>query len=679
MQRIICRRLSTLAALAGLALLPLASVGKPKAEPATLVLNQGRIVTVDDRKPEAQALAARGDTIVAVGTNEEVAPYIGPQTRVVDLRGRLAIPGFIEGHGHFTGVGEARLTLNLTKVKNWDEVVAMVKDAAQNARPGEWVRGRGWHQDKWDRKPEPAVEGFPTHDTLSRASPNNPVVLTHASGHASFANAKAMERAGVTARTPNPAGGEILKDQKGAPTGLFRETASRLLQAAYAKAREGMKPEAVEAETRREVQLADEEVVAKGVTSFQDAGSSFETIDVFKKVASEGKLGVRLWVMIRDSNERMATKLAAYRLIDGYDRHLTVRAIKHTIDGALGSRGAWLLEPYSDLPSSTGLNTTPVATVEETARLAMANGYQLCVHAIGDRANRETLNVFEAALKANPDQEDVRWRIEHAQHLSAADIPRFARLGVIASMQGIHCTSDAVFVPARLGPKRSEEGAYVWQRLMKSGAVVSNGTDAPVEDVDPIPNFYASVTRKLADGSSFTPDQRMSRPEALRSYTLNAAYAAFEEGSKGSLSPGKLADVVVLSRDILTVPEEEISGARVDYTIVGGEVLHERKALAQVARGDDRGRPVSLVKMPYRGERNLPDLSDSPDYLEKRDVRAREGGGFRRRLHARRGTRPGRAVPESRLQPDPRRGEGVATEGKPPMTGCGSRSGRSTR
>lgn len=573
----IIRRRAWSLALGSLAFLPLACASKPKVEPATLVLNQGRIVTVDDQKPEAQALAARGETIVAVGTNEEIAPYIDPRTRVVDLRGRLAIPGFIDGHGHFTGVGQARITLNLTKVKNWDEVVAMVKDAARKARPGEWIRGRGWHQDKWDRKPEPAVEGFPTHGSLSAGSPRNPVVLTHASGHASFANAKAMELAGVTGRTPNPPGGEILKDAKGAPTGLFRETASRLLQEAYAKAREGMKPEELEAEVRREVQLADDEAVSKGVTSFQDAGSSFETIDVFKKVAAEGKLGIRLFVMIRDTNERMTTRLAAYRLIDGYDRHLTVRAIKHSIDGALGSRGAWLLEPYSDLPASTGLNTTPVATVEEAAKLAMANGYQLCVHAIGDRANRETLNIFEAAFKANPDKKDVRWRIEHAQHLSAADIPRFGQLGVIASMQGIHCTSDAIFVPARLGDRRSAEGAYVWQKLMKSGALVSNGTDAPVEDVDPIPNFYASVTRRLADGSTFYPDQRMSRTEALRSYTWNAAYAAFEEASKGSLRAGKLADIVVLSKDVLTVPEDEIKSARVDYTIVGGKVLHEGK------------------------------------------------------------------------------------------------------
>jgi hypothetical protein len=567
------RRRSAVAVLAVLALLPVAWA-QTQIEPATLVLRNGRIATVDEAKPEAQALAARGDTLVAVGTNEEIAPYIGPRTRVIDLQGRRAVPGFIEAHGHFTGVGEARIVLNLTRVKNWDEVVAMVKKAAAKTRPGEWIRGRGWHQDKWDRRPQPAVEGFPTHHSLSAASPSNPVVLEHASGHASFANAKAMELAGVTRDTKSPAGGEILKDAQGEPTGLFRETADRLLDAAYARAREGMKPEEREAELRRRIQLADEEAVAKGITSFQDAGSSFETIDVFKKVAAEGKLGLRLWVMIRDSNERMAQRLAAYRLVDGYDKHLTVRAIKHTLDGALGSRGAWLLEPYSDLPSSTGLETTPLATVEATARLAMQHGYQLCVHAIGDRANRETLNLFEAAFKAHPDKKDVRWRVEHAQHLSPADIPRFGRLGVIASMQGIHCTSDAVFVPARLGARRSEEGAYVWQKLMKSGAVIANGTDAPVEDVDPIANFYATVTRRLADGSTFYPDQRMSRPEALRSATWNAAYAAFEERAKGSLAVGKLADITVLSKDILTVPEEEIRSARVDFTIVGGKVLY---------------------------------------------------------------------------------------------------------
>ena len=567
------RRASGVAVLAVLAVLPVARA-QTQVEPATLVLRNGLIATVDDARPQAQALAARGDTLVAVGSNEDIARYVGPKTRVIDLQGRRAVPGFIESHGHFTGVGDARIVLNLTRVKNWDEIVAMVKDAAGKARPGEWMRGRGWHQEKWDRRPQPAVEGFPTHASLSAVSPNNPVVLEHASGHASFANAKAMELAGVTRDTKSPAGGDILKDAKGEPTGLFRETADGLLDQAYTRSRASLTPEQREAYVRRQLQLADEEAVSKGITSFEDAGSSFETIDVMKKVASEGKLGLRLWVMIRDSNERMTQRLAAYRLIDGYDKHLTVRAIKHTLDGALGSRGAWLLEPYSDLPTSTGLETTPLATVKASAELAMQHGYQLCVHAIGDRANRETLDLFEAAMKAHPDKKDVRWRVEHAQHLSLADIPRFGRLGVIASMQGIHCTSDAVFVPARLGAKRSQEGAYVWQKLMKSGAVIANGTDAPVEDVDPIANFYATVTRRLANGSTFYPDQRMSREEALRSYTRNGAYAAFQEGSKGSLTVGKLADVTVLSKDILTVPDDEIRSARVDYTIVGGKVLY---------------------------------------------------------------------------------------------------------
>jgi predicted amidohydrolase YtcJ len=290
-----------------------------------------------------------------------------------------------------------------------------------------------------------------------------------------------------------------------------------------------------------------------------------------------GTIGVRLWVMVRQSNETIAPKLAQYRMIDHANGHLTVRAIKKAIDGALGSRGAWLLAPYADKPESSGLETTKVAEIDETARLAMQNGFQLCVHAIGDRANRETLDIFERAFKANPAKKDLRWRVEHAQHISAQDIPRFGRMGVIASMQGIHCTSDAPYVLERLGEQRAREGAYVWQKLMKTGALIANGTDAPVEDVDPIPSYYASVSRKLKDGKVFFPDQRMSRMEALKSYTINGAYAAFEEANRGSLKPGKYADITVLSKDILKVPEDEIPSAKVVYTIVGGKVLYKAR------------------------------------------------------------------------------------------------------
>ena len=312
------------------------------------------------------------------------------------------------------------------------------------------------------------------------------------------------------------------------------------------------------------------------MTTFQDAGSGFATVDLLKKLIDEGRINVRLWIMLNASNEALAANLAKYRTIDYGDGFLTVRAIKRQIDGALGPRGAWLLEPYSDKPDDIGRNTTPLADIRETAKLAMKYGYQLCVHAIGDRANRETLNIFEEAFKANPDKKDVRWRIEHAQHLHPADIPRFGKLGVIASMQGVHATSDAPYVPARLGAKRAQEGAYVWQKLMKSGAVVTNGTDAPVEDLDPIAGYYATVSRKTKDGTVFNGAERMSRMEALRSYTINGAYAAFEEDTRGTLKPGKYADLVVLSKDILTIPEDEIPSAEVRYTIVGGKIRYEK-------------------------------------------------------------------------------------------------------
>ena len=524
------------------------------------------MLTVDDAMPEAQAIAMKGDRIVGLGSSADIRRYVGPATQVIDLHGQLAVPGLTDGHGHFLGVGEAQLDLNLMSTTSWDQIVAMVAQSVKTAKPGEWIVGRGWHQEKWTSRPQPNVEGFPTHASLDAVSPNNPVVLTHASGHASFVNAKAMEVSGITKSTPNPRGGEILEDASGHPTGLLRETASGLVR------REGSD----EARTRRALELGSKEALSKGVTSFQDAGSSFATIDLMKKMIDEGNIGVRLWGMIGAPNQRAAPQLATYRIIDYANGHLTVRAIKRYMDGALGSRGAWLLSPYSDKPDSVGLNTSPLQEISEAARLAIANDFQLCVHAIGDRANRETLDIFERAFKANPSKHDLRWRIEHAQHLSSQDIPRFGQLGVIASMQGIHATSDAPFVVERLGAERADEGAYVWQRLMKSGAVVSNGTDAPVEDLDPIPNYYASVTRKTKNGTAFYPEQRMSRMEALKSMTLSPSYAAFQEDSRGSLKVGKLADVTVLSKDITAVPDEEIQSAHVVYTIVGGKILYKK-------------------------------------------------------------------------------------------------------
>ncbi len=538
--------------------------------PANLVLRGGRIVTLDERTPEVEALAARGGRIVALGSAADLARYIGPSTEVVNLKGQFAMPGFIEGHGHFSGIGEGKLNLELMNTRSWDEIVHLVAEAVERAKPGQWIIGRGWHQEKWTSVPTPNVEGFPLHTSLDKVAPNNPVILTHASGHASFANAKAMELSNITAATPNPNGGEILKDAKGQPTGLLRETASGLIRRGAGEPRPT--PEETEARLRRVLELADQEVVSKGITSFQDAGTGFETVTRMKRMVDEGRLRTRLWIMV---NGGTVETLKANRLVGYGDQMLTVRAVKLRADGALGSRGAWLLEPYADKADSTGLATTPVEQLRRAAQAALEAGYQVGTHAIGDRANRETLNVYEETFKANGrNGRDLRWRVEHAQHISAADIPRFGALGVIAAMQGVHCTSDAPWVEPRLGAKRAEEGAYVWQKLMKAGAVVTNGTDAPVEDVDPIASYYATVTRKAKDGSVFYGDQKMSRLEALRSYTLSNAFAAFEEDIKGSLAIGKLADITVLTRDITTIPEQDILTTKVALTIIGGKVAH---------------------------------------------------------------------------------------------------------
>src|SRR5215831_11216725 len=376
--------------------------GTAQAPPADLVLTNGRILTVDDARPEVQALAASGGRIEALGTSDEIKRLVGPNTKVIDLHGQLAIPGFIESHGHFTGVGGAQLQLNLMNVDSWDKIVAMVAEAATHAKPGEWIYGRGWHQEKWTSKPDPNVEGFPTHASLDKVSPNNPVLLVHASGHAAFANAKAMELSNIRRPTESPSGGEILRDKNGDATGLMRERAQGLIKRGAGEP--PPTPEETTARDRKVLELAAQESLAKGITTFEDAGSPLATIDLMKKMVDEKKLGVRLWVMVRQPNAIIGPKLAQYKMIDHADGHLTVRAIKRQIDGALGSRGAWLLQPYADKPESSGLATEPITGpdgIDETAKLAIANGFQLCVHAIGDRANRETLDIFERAFKAN--------------------------------------------------------------------------------------------------------------------------------------------------------------------------------------------------------------------------------------------------------------------------------------
>ena len=550
---------------------------KLAAEPADLILINGKIVTVDDRFPTATWIALRGDRISALGSDPKgFNRHVGDSTEIIDLGGALTIPGLIESHGHFTGLGQSKTVLDLTKARSWDDIVALVAEAARSAKPGDWILGRGWHQDKWDRAPEPNVEGLPFHNALSKVSPENPVLLIHASGHSSLANAKAMELSKITATTTNPSGGEIVRDARGNAIGAFIEEAQGLVR--YEAGHDT--PEEAAAVARKLVGLAAQECLANGVTTFHDAGASLSTVDLYKAMAEEGTLPVRLYVMFSAGSKTLAEKGLAYRMIGAGDNHLTVRTIKRLIDGALGSHGAWLLEPYADLPpdakNPAGLNTESIEEMKATAKFAIENGFQVATHAIGDRGNRETLDIYEEAFKAHPDKTDLRWRIEHAQHLSPADIPRFAALGVVPAMQAIHCTSDGPWVLKRLGEKRAEEGAYVWRKLINAGSMIPIGTDVPVEPIDPMANFFAAVTRRLKDGTTFFPDQKMTRDEALRAYTINGAYAAFETGLKGSLAPGKLADITVLSRDILTCPEDDILSTEVLYTIIGGKVLYHR-------------------------------------------------------------------------------------------------------
>ncbi len=553
-------------------LLTVACAGGGGEDAADLILVNGKVVTLDGEQV-VTAIASRDGRIVAVGSDDEVRRHAGPGTETIDLAGRLAIPGFIEGHGHFTGMGMALMWLDLRSAETWDEIVALAAEAAAEAEPGEWIVGRGWHQDKWTSPPSPAVEGNPVHTSLSAATPDNPVMLIHASGHARIANAKALELAGIDRNTPDPDGGTILRDRQGNPTGVLRETAGGPVGAAYAAAIEGREDEM----TRRQIELADEACMAAGVTSFQDAGSGLRTIDLIREAAEAGELDTRLYIMMRLTSDVLAEHAADYRTIGHADDHFTVRAIKRSIDGALGSHGAWLLEPYTDLPETSGLNTVALDEMAATAKIAIENDLQLAVHAIGDRANRETLDIYEKTFAEHPDKQGLRWRIEHAQHLNPAEIPRFVEMGVVASMQPVHCTSDGPWVPDRIGDERAENGAYVWRTLMDAGVIVSSGTDVPVEPIDPIANYHAAVTRLMGNGERFYPEQVMTRMEALRSFTIEAAKAAFEEELKGTLAPGKLADIVVLSQDILTVPEEQIRDTTVDVTIVGGKVRYRRE------------------------------------------------------------------------------------------------------
>lgn len=550
---------------------------KQPSKTADLVILNGNIATMDKTNPKAEAIAIKNSKILKVGTNEEVKAYISTNTKSIDANGNFVSPGLIEGHGHFSGLGKSLMKLNFLKTKNWAEIVEMVAQKAKTAGSGEWIEGRGWHQEKWDKIPDKQIHGYPYHHALSELTSDNPVILRHASGHSLFANKRAMEIAGINKETPNPKGGLIVRDASGEAIGVFEERAMDIIKEAHQEYLDKLNQKALEAKWLKGIRLAEQNCLENGITSFQDAGSLYTEIDRYTTLAEDNALNLRLWVMLRHPYDEMKDNMKGFPILNKGDYFFTCRAIKSQVDGALGAYGAWLLKPYNDKKNFIGQNTTTIGEVENIAELCIQNNMQLCVHAIGDRANREVLDIYENFYQKNPNKKDLRWRIEHAQHVNRADIPRFGKSGIIASMQGVHCTSDAPFVPKRLGEERSKHEAYAWRTFIDSGALIANGTDAPVEDVSPIDCFYASVTRKRKDNpDAFFPEQCMTREEALASYTINNAYAAFEEDIKGSITEGKLADITIFSQDLLTVANDKILDTEVLYTIVGGEVKYQK-------------------------------------------------------------------------------------------------------
>ena len=564
--------------LIGMALL-LAACGEPQNKSshpvADLVLINGNVRTIDDQQPLVQAIAVRGDRIAAIGSNEEIAAWRGEQPKSSILPGKTAIPGLIEGHGHYTSFGESLVTLDFRNAESFDAIINMVADAAANTPAGEWITGRGWHQDKWQIAPEPAVEGLPLHDKLSAATPNNPVMLIHTSGHGVFVNQKAMTLVELDGKTAAPEGGEIVRTDDGRATGMMRESAQDVFRDAFARHQALRSPQLIEAEMRRKITLAGEETLRHGITSFQDLGTRFAEVDLIRTMAEEGNLPVRLWMAFEEQAADMENRLAEYRMVGHANNFLTVRAIgEKVLDGALGTHGGWLLEPYSDMPRSSGLNVVPIEEIEASAKLAMQHDYQLAIQGIGDRAYRELLNIYEAEMKRNPGKKDLRWRIEHAQVIHPDDVARTVELNVIPAVQGIFACSDGPWVEDRLGPERTLERGYIFNTLYEAGLTPTNGTDPPVDEIDPIASYYCSVTRRLPDGTLFQPQETYTREVALYSYTMGNAIAAFEEDIKGSLTPGKLADITVLSQDLVTVADDKIMDTEIVMTILGGKVVY---------------------------------------------------------------------------------------------------------
>jgi predicted amidohydrolase YtcJ len=541
--------------------------GEAKTEVADVLFINGNIYTVNERQPHAEAVAVKGERIVFVGSNADAKKYQGKSTRVVDLQGRTVVPGMTDAHYHILGVGAREVTLNLEGTASLADLLDKVRARVARTEPGKWVTGRGWIETFW----QPPV--FPTRADLDKISPDNPVFLTRADGHGAVANSLALKIAGVTKETANPFGGEILKDkQTGEPLGMLLDAARELVTRHI--------PKMTDAEIEAAFLLGVKRSIELGWCEIQNAGSVNYDVRMMRKLYGEGKVKLRIYNAVYGPGEPANQLLKDGPIINAYDHRFTVRTIKVVFDGALGSRGAALLEPYADADTS-GFLTEKVENLRPMLEEALRRGIQVETHAIGDRANRTILDLYEGALKAVPPSErkirEPRWRVEHAQILTLQDIPRFARLGVIPSMQASHAIGDLFFAPSRLGMERLA-GAYAWQSLIKSGSIIAGGSDAPVERGEPMIEFYAAVSRKSLKGftgEGWHPEQALTREQALKMFTLWPAFAAFEEQDKGSLEVGKLADLTVLSNDIMKIPEPDILKTSCVMTIIGGEVVFD--------------------------------------------------------------------------------------------------------
>ena len=530
-------------------ILVLLAATSTSAQVADLVVENASIHTVEAKNPRARSLAVKDGKFIAVGN--DVSKHVGPGTKRIDALGAAIIPGLIDSHVHMRGLGQMLNSFDFRTVKSPDEIAALVAAKARALPKGTWITGRNWDQANWGDK-------MPLSGPLDAAVPDHPVYLSRVDGHAAWANRMAMEMAGVTAATKDPKGGHILRHADGTPTGVFVDRAMRLVSAKI--------PPASDADVEAALERAGRECARLGLTSVHDAGNTKQDLEAYRRLIAVGKMPVRVYAMIGGDGALWDEYLERGPEIG--DR-LTVRAIKLVVDGAMGSRGAAFWQPYSDDKANSGLLMMAKEDIARVAAEAVAKGFQVAAHAIGDKANTIVLEAYATALKGKNDR---RFRVEHAQVIRLPDFQTFADLDVIASIQATHATSDMRWAKDRLGPDRLL-GAWAPQRFLKAGARIANGSDFPVEDPNPLWGIYAAITRQDHTGyppQGFMPEQRLSPSRALESFTIDGAYAAFEEAKKGSIAVGKLADFLILEKDILTVPVKEILTTKVRMTFLGG-------------------------------------------------------------------------------------------------------------